>query len=107
MAGKEGSKGKCVVRREDNHITWTASMRENVSKLKDAIREKTAVNIPPADREYAIHVDASDFGLGAVLEQHDEHGQWVLFAFSAEGRNRDSICGGFVRRRHMLWSPVF
>ena len=29
VAGKEGSKGKCVVKREDNHITWTPLMREN------------------------------------------------------------------------------
>ena len=37
--------------------------------------------IPSAVREYAIHVDASDFGVGAVLEQQDEHGQWVPCAF--------------------------
>ena len=81
VAGKEGSKGKCVVKREDNHITWTPLMRENFSKLEDAICEKTALYIPSADGEYAIHVDASDFGVGAVLEQQDEHGQWVPCAF--------------------------
>ena len=81
VAGKEGSKGKCVVKREDNNITWTPLMREKFSKLKDSICEKTALYISLADGEYAIHVDASDFGVGAVLEQQDEKCQWVPCAF--------------------------
>ena len=56
-------------------------MRENFARLKDAICENTALYIPTADGEYAIHVDASDFGVRAVLEQQNEQGQWVPCAF--------------------------
>ena len=76
-----GGKGRCVVKKEDNFITWTPLMRDNFARLKDAICEKTALYIPTADGEYAIHVDASDFGVGAVLEQQNEQGQGVPCAF--------------------------
>ena len=76
-----GGKGRCVVKKEENFITGTPLMRETFPRLKYPICEQTALYIPTADGEFAIHVDASVFGVGAVLEQQNEQGQWVPCAF--------------------------
>ena len=94
-----GGKGRCVVKKEDNFITWTPLMRENFARLKEAICEKTALYIPTADGEYAIHVDASDFGVGAVLEQQNEQGQWVpLRFFQSQAGKGTAIVGSSGKR---------
>ena len=61
--------GKCKVHKDRNFIEWTETMRQSFAKIKEALCEKCALYIPNDTGEYAIHPDASDFGIGGVLEQ--------------------------------------
>ena len=48
-------------------ITMTDLMRENLEKIKTALCEACSLHIPSDQGEFAIHTDASDHGIGAVL----------------------------------------
>ena len=66
-------------------------MRQSFSKIKEALFEKCALYIPNDTWEYAIHTDASDFGIGGVLEKPLPDGSWASCAFYSkklEGRIR-------------------
>ena len=53
-------------------ISWTDLMRENFEKIKTSLCEACSVYIASDQGEFAIHTDASDHGIGAVLEQKDD-----------------------------------
>ena len=71
---------KCKVPKDRNFIEWTETMRESFAKIKEAVCEKRASYIPNDRGEYAIHTDASDFGIGRVLEQQTPDCSWGLCA---------------------------
>ena len=62
-------------------LTWTELMRENFEKIKKSLCEACSLYIPIDQGEFAIHTDASDHGIGAVLEQKDDQGNWRPRAF--------------------------
>ena len=62
-------------------ISWTALMRENFEKIKTSLFEACSLYIPTDQGELAIHTDASDHGIRAVLEQRDDQGNWRPCAF--------------------------
>ena len=73
--------GKCKVPKDRNFIEWTKIMRQSFAKIKEALCEKCALYIPNDTGEYAIYSDASDFGIGGVLEQRLPDGSWAPCAF--------------------------
>ena len=73
--------GKCKVPKDRNFIEWTETMRQSFAKVKEALCERCALYIPNDTGEYAIHTDASDFGIGGVLEQQLPGGSWAPCAF--------------------------
>ena len=62
-------------------ITMTDLMRENLEKIKTALCEACSLYIPSDQGEFAIHTDASDHGIGAVLEQKDDQENWRACAY--------------------------
>ena len=75
---------KCKVPKDRNFIEWTEIIRQSFSKVKEALCEKCALYIPNDTDEYAIHTDASDFGIGGVLEQQLPDGSWAPWAFNSK-----------------------
>ena len=62
-------------------IGWTDLMRKNFEKIKTSVCEACSLYIPSDQGEFAIHTGASDHGIGAVLEQKDDQGNWRPCAF--------------------------
>ena len=73
--------GICKVPKDCNFIEWTEIMRQSFAKIKEALCEKCALYIPNDTSEYTIHTDASEFGIGGVLEQQLPDGSWAPCAF--------------------------
>ena len=100
--------GKCKVPKDRSFIEWTEIMRQSFAKIKEALCEKCALYIPNDTGEYAIHTDASDFGIDDVLEQQLPDGSWAPCAFYSkklEGQIRYGPGGealNFTRQR--AWS---
>ena len=77
----QGQKDRCKIAKEDNFIRWTDKMKTNFEEVKQAICATCELYIPSPGGQYAIHVDACTYGIGAVLEQRTPHGKWVRCAF--------------------------
>ena len=56
-------------------------MLENFEKIKTSPCEACSLYIPSDQGEFAILTDASDNGIGAVLEQKDDQENWPPCAF--------------------------
>ena len=56
-------------------------MRDNLKKIKTLLYEPCSLYTPSDQGEFAIHMDALDHGIGAVLEQKDHQGNWHPCAF--------------------------
>ena len=65
-------------------ISWTKLMHQNFEKIKPSLCEVCSLYMPSDQGEFAIHTDASDCGIGAVLEQPDDRGNWRPCLFSVE-----------------------
>ena len=77
-------------------------MRDNFEKIKQAICTTCELYIPSPEGEYAIHVDACTYGIGAVLEQKTPDGKWVPCAFFSrklEGKPGQGQRGWSVREQ--------
>ena len=77
LAGKykyDPDKHTCKDPAHKQTISWTDLMRENVDKIKTSLCEACSLYIPSDQGQLAIHTDASDHGIGAVLEQKDDQG---------------------------------
>ena len=74
---------KCTskVTAHKQRISSTDLVRENFEKIKNSLCEACSLYTPSDQGEFAIHTDASDHGIGAVLEQNDDLGNWCPCAF--------------------------
>ena len=98
----QGQKGRCKIAKEGNFICWTDEMKTNFEKKKQAICTTCELYIPSPEGEYAIHVDACTYGIGAVLEQKTPNGNWVPCAFFSrklEGKPGQGQPGWSVREQ--------
>ena len=73
-------RGECKVLKDSNFFEWTEIMRQSFAKINEALCERCALYIPNDTGEYAIH-DASDFGIGGVLQQQLPDGSWAPCVF--------------------------
>ena len=64
--------------------SWTDLMRENLEKITTYLCETCSLYIPSDQGKLAIHTDASDQGIGAVLQQRDDQGNWRPCAFFSQ-----------------------
>lgn len=70
--GKKGSKKK---------LEWTDQRTKAFHDLKAALLAPLALHLIDPDRPFVLRTDASDYAVGAVLEQVDDNGVHVPVAF--------------------------
>ena len=61
-------------------VTWTDAANEAFVKVKQALASAALLAHPVSSAPLSLHVDASDTGVGAVLQQH-HGGEWQPLAF--------------------------
>ena len=53
---------------------WTPERQQAFEKLKTALLSDVALAYPQTDCAYKLYTDASDYAIGAILVQEDDHG---------------------------------
>ena len=71
-------------------ISWTYLFRKNFEKIKTSRCEACSPYIPSDQGEFAIHTDASDHGIGAVLKKKDNQENWRPCAFFSQ-KTQDTV----------------
>ena len=67
---------------------WTLSCQEAFGKLKDLLSSPPVLAYPDFDRPFVLYTDASQDGLGAVLEQEQDDGCLHPVAYASRSLNR-------------------
>ena len=57
-------------------FVWTAEHKESFDKLKDALTSASVLAYPDYSRRFILETDASLKGLGTVLTQEDDKGNF-------------------------------
>ena len=60
--------------KKDASFVWGADCQRAFADFKNAFQTNSVLLHPDRTRPFILHTDASDFGIGAVLSQRDEHG---------------------------------
>ena len=70
--GKKGSK---------KALAWTPEFKKAFDDMKAALLKPLSLHLLNPDKGFVLRTDASDYAVGAVLEQVQEHGSHVPVAF--------------------------
>ena len=62
---------------------WTTECQQCLEELKDRLTTTPVLAYPDYSRPFILDTDASDFGIGAVLAQHDDDGHERVVAFAS------------------------
>ncbi|SAL96876.1 hypothetical protein [Absidia glauca] len=65
-------------------ITWSPSCQKSFDLLKNALLTSPVLVMPRDDYPFVIDTDASDYGIGAVLQQYDDDGNLHPVAFESK-----------------------
>ncbi|SAM00834.1 hypothetical protein [Absidia glauca] len=65
-------------------ITWSPQCQEAFDLLKNALQTSPVLMMPRDDTPFVIDTDASDYGIGAVLQQYDDDGDLHPVAFESK-----------------------
>ena len=65
-------------------ISWTDLMHEKFEKINTSLCEACSLYGPSDQGEFAIHTDAPDHSINAVLEQNDDQRKGVPVRFSVK-----------------------
>ena len=109
--GWKGSKKK---------LAWTPEAEDAFSRLKERLLGQLGLFLVDPDKGFVLRTDASDYGVGAVLEQIRDDGSHVPVAFwsriLAEGQRRTwtargketyaIVCALRKWSGHIGWQPV-
>jgi hypothetical protein len=84
-------------------LEWEGPQIHAFSMLKDLVSSPPCLLMPDLDKPFVVHVDASGYALGAVLQQDQGHGlQPVAF----ESRENWHLMIGNFLPLYMLCSNV-
>nr|KAG5711896.1 hypothetical protein BaRGS_026337 [Batillaria attramentaria] len=64
-------------------VSWTDEHSQVVSSLVDCLTSDPIMAYPDFSKEFVLHVDASQEGLGAVLCQKQDNGQLAVIAYGS------------------------
>ena len=62
---------------------WTAEHQESFNKLKDALTSTPVLAYPDYTKPFILETDASLKGLGTVLSQEDDEGNYRVISFAS------------------------
>jgi hypothetical protein len=74
-----------VLDRGSNHQTWqlTRERRAAFITIREELSKLDSLKSPNFDKPFRLSTDASKEGVGALLEQEDDNGQWRPIAYAA------------------------
>ena len=67
-------------------FNWTADCQTSFDKLKESVTSAPVLTIPNNDGPFRLETDASQYAVGAVLAQKQDH-QWHPIAFLSKALN--------------------
>ena len=62
---------------------WTAEHKESFDKLKDALTSAPILAYPDYSKKFVLEIDASLKGLGTVLTQEDDEGNFCVISYAS------------------------
>ena len=88
------------------HFKWTVECQRAFEDLRGRLTTTPVLAYPDYTKPFILDTDVSDFGIGAVLAQHDEDGQERVVAFASRTLSKAErrYC---VTRRELLAVVVF
>jgi hypothetical protein len=70
------SKPLIELTKKDVPFEWTTERKEAFKQIKEAFTKEPVLQMFNANKPSRVETDASDYGLGAVLYQENENGEW-------------------------------
>ena len=67
-----------------NRFEWSKECQAAFEKLKHLLCSAPILRYPDFNREFVLHTDASDVGLGVVLSQFDKHSREHVVAYASK-----------------------
>lgn len=72
-----------ALKKKGNKFQWSDQCQEAFEKLKTCLTSPPILGHPDLQLPFTVYTDASDIGLGAVLEQRKEQGREVVIAYAS------------------------
>ena len=69
--------------KDDVEWEWTDECQKSFTTLRDAIAKGPVLAIADPGKRYVLHTDASEFALGAILQQEDDNGDLHPIAYAS------------------------
>ena len=85
---------------------WSTECQQCLEELKDRVTTTPVLAYTDYSRPFILDTDASDFGIGAVLAQHDDEGHERVVAFASRTLSK-SERRYYVTQRELLAVVVF
>ena len=77
---------------QHRRIQWTDEMIEAFERIKELMQNSVRLQIPDVRKLFLIHTDASQYAVGASLEQEDDQGNFRPVAFfSRKLQGKDNL----------------
>ena len=65
-----------ALKTKNKKLEWTDEMEKEFQEMKRKLREMGELKLPDYKKGFLLRTDASNVGLGAVLLQQEENGEW-------------------------------
>ena len=72
---------------KDVNFRWTDSEQASFDEIKRLLTSAQVLQLPDPQRPFIVSTDASNYAIGAVLQQRDEHGNIHPVAFESKTLN--------------------
>jgi deoxyuridine 5'-triphosphate nucleotidohydrolase len=70
--------------KKDTKFDWRTEQQEAFDELKQRLITAPVLKIPDVTKPFRVVTDASDYAIGAILEQQDDEGKWHPCAFTSK-----------------------
>jgi RNase H-like domain found in reverse transcriptase/Integrase zinc binding domain/Reverse transcriptase (RNA-dependent DNA polymerase) len=87
--------------KKDTPFAWTPRYTAAIQQLKEIVLSDPVLQQPHPDRPYTLEVDASQYAMGAILQQPDEAGRLRPVGYNSQTFN-DAECGYDIHDHKLL-----